>query len=226
MFVTCKLGRQPNLGCSRRGFLSPLVCALLLFVLGSLIGRAAAAEAGNATAAPVSSGPQLVISDFDGDLQPDLVSVRAGTTISGSTDYWIQFQLSATGHQSMRLVAPAGGVLIEARDVNGDHSVDLVLFTSLRQPIAVFLNNGHGVFSRVEPSGFPDVFSNPFTKLASDSNQEKDALGVPPQSRSGICRPARALTNIHSRPDSIPLSRTKSAFDSFLVFHAGRAPPA
>jgi hypothetical protein len=226
MFVTCKLDRQTNLGCGRRSLLSSLVCVLLLFVFGFLVGSAAAAEAGNATAAPVGSGPQLAISDFDGDLQPDLVRVQAGATTSGSTDYWIQLQLSAAGRQSIRLVAPAGGLLIEARDVNGDHAVDLILSTSLRQPVAIFLNDGHGSFSRVAPSVFPRAFGNLLTNWASASDQSTDAVGVPPQSRPGILQAAKLLTNIRPRADSIAHADAGFAVDSSLVSHAARAPPA
>jgi hypothetical protein len=198
----------------------------LLFVFGFLVGSAAAAEAGNATAAPVGSGPQLAISDFDGDLQPDLVRVQAGATTSGSTDYWIQLQLSAAGRQSIRLVAPAGGLLIEARDVNGDHAVDLILSTSLRQPVAIFLNDGHGSFSRVAPSAFPRAYRNPLTNWASASDQSTNAVGVPPQSRPGILRAAKTLANIRPRADSISHADAGFAVDSSLVSHAARAPPA
>jgi hypothetical protein len=226
MFVTCKLDRQTNLGCVRRSLLSPLLCALLLFVFGFVGGSASAEEARNAAVAPVGSGPQLAISDFDGDLEPDLARVEAGVTTSGSTDYWIHLQLSAAGRQSIRLVAPAGGLLIEARDVNGDHAVDLILSTSLRQPVAVFLNDGHGSFSRVAPSAFPEAFSNPLTNWASASDQATDAVGVPPQSRPGVCQTAKALANTQCHSDSIPCSGAGFALDFFLVSQAGRAPPA
>ena len=187
---------------------------------------AAAEEAQNAATPAVPLGQQLAISDFDGDLHPDLAIVQAGPTASGSTDYWIQLQLSAVGRQSIRIVAPAGGLLIEARDVNGDHAVDLILSTSLRQPVAVFLNDGHGSFSRVAPSAFPGAFGNLLTNWASASDQATDAVGTPPQSRSGIFQAANAVTNIQTRDNSTPPSRLGFALDSFLVSQAGRAPPA
>jgi hypothetical protein len=219
MFVTRKLDRRSLL---------PLlvVCSCLLLIFGFVGSSAAAQEAQKAAAAPVSLGQQLAISDFDGDLQPDLAIVQAGTTASGSTDYWIQLQLSAVGRESIRIVAPAGGLLIEARDVNGDHAVDLILSTSLRQPVAVFLNDGHGSFSRVAPSVFPGAFSNPLTNWASASDQSTDAVGVPPQSRPEILQAAKTLANIHPRAHSISHPDAGFAVDSSLVSHAGRAPPA
>jgi hypothetical protein len=217
--------RRSGLKPTRLTLLSQLVRTLLLFFV--LVGSSAAAEeAQNAAAAPVSLWQQLAISDLDGDLHPDLAIVQAGATASGSTDYWIQLQLSVIGRQSIRIVAPAGGLLIEARDVNGDHAVDLILSTSLRQPVAVFLNDGHGSFSRVTPSAFPGAFGNALTNWASVSDQAMDAVGAPPQSRPGIFQTPDALTNIRTLADSAPPSGAGCALDSFLVSHAGRAPPA
>jgi hypothetical protein len=226
MFIAFRLDRETKVGHVRRTVLSPLVCTLLLLVFGFVGGSASAEGARNAVATPVGSGPQFAISDFDGDLNPDLASVQAGLTTSGSTDYWIQLQLSAAGRQSIRLVAPAGGLLIEARDVNGDHAVDLILSTSLKQPVAIFLNDGHGSFSRVEPSVFPGAFSNPVTSWASTSNEAMEAVGVPPQSRPGILQAAKLLTNIRPRADSISRAGAGFSVDFFFVSHAGRAPPA
>ncbi len=222
--------RQPDRirasGRPRRSLFSALSCALL-FLFGFASASAAGEETRNAAApAPAPSGQQLAISDFDGDLNPDLASVQAGLTTSGGTDYWIQLQLSAAGRQSIRLVAPAGGLLIEARDVNGDHAVDLILTTSLRQPVAVFLNDGHGSFSRVAPSVFPGAFSNPLTNWASAADQATEAVGVPPQPRPGILQAAKLLANIRPRSDSISRADAGFAVDFFLVSHAGRAPPA
>ena len=222
-----KFDRRTGPRRTRRTLHNPFVWSSLLLLFGFIgAGTAAGAEARNAAAAPVGPGPQFAISDFDGDFRPDLASVQAGATTSGSTDYWIQLELSAAGRQSIRLVAPAGGLMIEARDVNGDHAVDLILSTSLRQPVAVFLNDGHGSFSRAAPSAFPEAFSKPLTNWASAFDQATDAVGIPPQSRPGVCRAARAVTNIESHSESLLCSGAGFALDSFLVSHARRAPPA
>jgi hypothetical protein len=223
--IVGKFDRRPALRSSRWTLLSSSVLTLLLLCFGFVSGSATAEEARHVLAAPVGVGSQFAISDFDGDLHPDLVSVQAGRTASGNTDYWIQLQLSAAGRQSIRLVAPAGGLLIEARDVNGDHAVDLILYTSLRQPVAIFLNDGRGSFARVAPSAFPGDFSKPLTNWASTSDQATDSVGVPPQSRSAFYRTAKALTIIQSHRDPIASSVEGFSLDSFLASHAGRAPP-
>jgi hypothetical protein len=145
----------------------------------------------------------------------------------GSTDYWIHLQLAAGGRQSIRLVAPAGGLRIEARDVNGDHAVDLVLATAwLNEPVAILLNNGHGSFSRVEPTAFPGVFSEATTKWASATEQATDAVDVPPQSQQWLCPDARVLLHVRSPARSnVPLS-AGFLFSFLLDSHAGRAPPS
>jgi hypothetical protein len=222
-----KFDRRTNPPLTRRILHRPWLSVFLLLIVGFLAGGAAAGqEAPNHSASQAASAPQLAISDFDGDFHPDLASVQAGATTSGSTDYWIELQLSAAGPQSIRLIAPSGGLQIEARDVNGDHAVDLVLTTSsLGQPVAIFLNDGHGVFSRVASSDFLEAFNKPLTNWASGCNQSSDAVGIPPQSRTSVCPAGKALLNFPLRADSNPSSRTGFFLDSFVISHAGRAPP-
>lgn len=222
--IVRKFDRRPSLRLTHRT-LPPLLSALILLFFGFVGTGAAAADAPDGAGA-VPSGSQLAISDFDGDFHPDLASVQAGVTASGSTDYWIQLQLSGAGRQSIRLVAPAGGLTIAARDVNGDHAVDLVVSTSLRQPVAVFLNDGHGSFSPVAPSAFPEAFSKPWTNWASASEQATDAVGVPRQSRPRVFQAAKAFTRIQFSAKSIASTSEGFALDSCLASPASRAPPA
>jgi hypothetical protein len=201
---------------------------LLLLLLGLLGGNAAANT--DAQKVPVNSvgpGQPFAIADLDGDVRPDLASIQAGSSTSGTTDYWIQLRLTTAGWRSIRLVAPAGGLWIEARDVNGDHAVDLVFSTAwLRRPVAILLNNGHGSFSRVEPAAFPGAFAESESNWASGSGQVTDAVGVPPQSRTQIFLQRRGLPYPKAQADFTSLS-TKGLFLSpFLTSHLGRAPPS
>jgi hypothetical protein len=178
----------------------------------------------NASAGP---GPSFAIADFDGDHRLDCATVNGGQAVSASNyEYWIELKLTAAGRQAIPVVAPFGGLAIEARDVNGDNAVDLVVTTAwLRQPVAVFLNDGHGRFSRAEPSEFPGAFDDSRGNWSSSSNQACDVIGIPPQPRSGICSDATSLPDVRGPTDSIPAFR--SAFrDFFLTAQAGRAPPS
>ncbi|MGA8221674.1 MAG: hypothetical protein WB780_08470 [Candidatus Acidiferrales bacterium] len=200
----------------------------ILFLLLGLVGGSARASGDAHGSAAASLGPsaQFAIEDFDGDLRPDIASIQAGQSGLPRTDYWIQLELSAAGRQFIRVAGPAGGLEIEARDVNGDRAIDLVLVTAWRrQPVAILLNDGHGVFSRVEPAAFPEAFGEPAVNWAGVSGQAMDAVGAPPQPGAGIGAAESARTAAASQADSIPRLSAGFLFDHFAVSHAGRAPP-
>jgi hypothetical protein len=200
---------------------------VLLVFLGFAGGNArASGDSQNSRATSVGPGLPFAIADFDGDLLPDLASIQAGANHSGCTDYRIQLQLSVVGRQSLRLVGPSGGLFIEARDVNGDHTVDLIVSTAWhRQPLAIFLNNGRGVFSRAELSAFPKAFIESNEIWASKSEQARAAIGARQNSRTWTGLAQRIQPYLQSKADPISSSRRGFRFDSFLISHAGRAPP-
>lgn len=133
---------------------------LVLFLLVGFVASCVAAAGPDVPYVPIASlgpGSSFAIADFDGDKRLDSSNVESGQLGSGSTTYSIQFHLTASRRQIIKLIAPSGGLAIEARDVNGDNIVDLVLKTAWsKQPVAVFLNDGYGSFSRAEPHQFPE----------------------------------------------------------------------
>ena len=93
----------------------------LLLLLGFAGSRAAARSGQDFHYPPVGSigpGPLFAIADFDGDNRPDLASVESERLNSFFTDYWIHLQLTASGTQSIQIIAPSGGLLIAAQDVS------------------------------------------------------------------------------------------------------------
>src|SRR5262249_46952129 len=125
-------------------------CALLLC---ASICRGTEAGVGVPQSPSVSPGLPFAVADFDGDLLPDVAAVQIGQSGFAQTDYWIQVQLSASGRQTIHVMAPSGGLQVTAKDLNGDLAPDLVLTTSWsREPVAVYLNDGHGRFTRVDPA--------------------------------------------------------------------------
>ena len=198
-----------------------------LIVLLQLFGvsRAARADLRDGPVSSLGSGQPFVIADFDGDKRPDFASIHGGQSDS-STDYWIQVQLTGSGEHSFRFDAPAGGLLIEARDVNGDHAVDLVLATAwFKKPVAILLNDGHGSFSRVEPSAFLEIFNQPGTTWGVSFYDESGAVGCPPQPSEGRCFTAKDLSQL-LRALRVQYRSAVFVADSCLSPHAGRAPPA
>jgi hypothetical protein len=199
---------------------------LLLFIVSACSGPAEAEEIQNRPAPSVGPGLTSAIADFDGDHRLDLASIEPGQSVSGTSTYWIQFQFSAAERQSVRLVAPAGGLRIEARDVNGDHAVDLIFTTAwFREPVAILLNDGHGKFSRAELTAFPGICSEPGTNLASSKRLAADAVVLPLQSRVGVDEANASPFQSRLVAGSILTSSSGFPIEPFLFFSAGRAPP-
>jgi len=174
----------------------------------------------------VGPGLTFAFADFDGDLLPDSANVQTGPNHFGHTHYCIQLQLSTSGRQSLRLIGPSGGLFVEARDVNGDHAVDLVVTTAWRkQPVAIFLNNGHGSFSRAEVSAFPRAFVHSNENWASKSEQPRAGVIAPQNSRTWTCLRPGIQAYVQSKADSITGPRRGFYSNFFLISHAGRAPP-
>lgn len=199
----------------------------LFLLLGTIAGAAAGADVSNPSTASMGPGLQFAVADFDGDHLPDLVGVQSGQGDVSRTKYWIQLQLSATGQQTISLIAPTGGLQIAARDVNGDQIPDLILSTTwLQQPVAIFINDGHGAFTRVEPAAFPEAFRESHSSWDTCTDRAADAVGVPPPSQDGACVATARLRNTASQArDSSPLRR--GFFSSpFLISQPGRAPPS
>lgn len=210
-----------------RSVISFLFLGLVFF--GILFGGATTARAfaGNPPATWLGPGLTFAIADLDGDRRPDFASIQAGQNRPDNSDYSIQIYFSQAGQQSLHLVAPVGGLLLEARDVDGDHAIDLIVSSAWRkQPVAIFLNDGHGSFSRAELAAFPRAFSEGGTNLFSASNPATDALAISPQPDAGIC-PDENHSAIDRSPARLLLA-SAAGFppDSFLTSHSGRAPPS
>jgi hypothetical protein len=204
-----------------RGFLPVILLA------GTIAGAAAAADAPRSSTVSIGPGLQFAVADFDGDHRPDLVGVQSGQSGVSRTNYWIQLQLSASGRQTILLVAPAGGLEIAARDVNGDQIPDLILTTTwLRQPVAIFINDGHGAFTRAAPGAFPEAFREPLSIWDSTSDRMPDSLGVPPSTPAGFYE--ATARSPHAVPQAGAVAQSSQGFrpSPFIVSSPGRAPPS
>ena len=207
-----------------------MLWAFLFLLFGFAgVGSAEAANIRNTRVTPAALGAQFAIADLDGDGRPDLANIEPGPTGGGGkATYWIQLQLSGSGRQPIQVVAPPGGLLIKAVDVdNGNHFIDLILTTAwFKQPVAILLNDGHGRFSRVDPAAFPDEFTSSTTTWVSSPDHAIDAIGAPPQPRPGMFREARGLLGVRPYAETISYSSLSLLSSSFLISRAGRAPPS
>jgi hypothetical protein len=204
-----------------RGFLA-------LFLLASaLAGAAAGADVPKPSTLSVGPGLPFAVADFDGDQRPDLVGVETGESGVFRTNYWIQLQLTVSGRQTISIVAPSGGLQIAARDVNGDQIPDLILTTTwLRQPVAIFINDGHGTFSRVASDAFPDAFRESQTGWDSSAHRMPDSVAVASSLRAAFNITAARSPHAERQTGAVASSRRGFLPSPFLISSPGRAPPS
>lgn len=151
--------------------------ALFFLLVGfTSVGNAGGRPSRSVAPSRLQSSHQFAIADFDSDGRPDFASVQVGPGGSRTTHYSIDFLLTAHLPQTIDLVAPAGGLELSSRDVNGDSYPDIVITTLwTNEPVAVLLNDGKGEFTRYDSNVFPDAFTNSKTRLGSQAAGIRDA---------------------------------------------------
>jgi hypothetical protein len=180
--------------------------------------------------APVDArgrGLPFAIGDFDGDLRPDIASIHPGHNGCSNGDYWVEIQLTSAARQSFRVVAPLGGLQIEARDVNGDDALDLVISTAwLRQPVSILLNDGRGHFSAVDPSAFSTKLRESGRTWAPTTGQAAQAAAISPRWRSGDASQTNRMARSRTQTSLICPASSEKHSGVFCTIHQGRAPPS
>jgi hypothetical protein len=199
----------------------------LFLLVGVLASVATAADVPRPSSISVGPGLPFAVADFDGDHRPDLVGVQGGQSGVSRTNYSIQLQLSASGRQTISIVAPAGGLQIAARDVNGDQIPDLILSTTwFRQPVAIFINDGHGTFTQVALTAFPEAFRESQTSWDSSSNRIPDSVAVPLSSRAGFFLPTARLPHAERQTSATAPPGRGFLPSPYFVSSPSRAPPS
>lgn len=176
-------------------------------------------------------GTAWTVADFDGDGQPDIVTARPEVTGSRFRHH-IEIQLSAgTGRVvSFAFDGVPSGIQVAARDVDGDHEIDLVFVTAVsHQPVSVWINDGSGEFA---PARNDRNCGAPFAALtAADSLSSSEHAGrfsfIPRQFSShsgpGVCAwPFQPPSASASLFDNGPERRNPQSYGSLR----SRAPPA
>jgi len=201
-----------------------LLCASVIF-LGT--AEAADSHTHNSGFIQRAAEPYFAIADFDGDHLPDLVTVQTGVTSASESRYWVHFRLSTGAQLSFGVTGPRGGLQLAPRDVNGDHIPDLIVSTAIvNQPVAVFLNDGHGKFSLVDPAAFAPAIQDRETFLSLATGQwTDDVVGAPTRPLLGENGEWKAFSTAKKVREAILLEsvlvlNTREHSPSF-----GRAPP-
>jgi hypothetical protein len=152
----------------------PLLIFLSLLTMFSHSGRSAVYPDHDRDFS-VQSRLQFIIADFDGDGRPDSASVQTVQTSLSGSRYLINFQLASGLRHSVPVTADVGGLRLRSMDVNNDEYPDLVVTSFWTgQPVAVFLNDRHGLFARVEPSSLPGAFVSSENSLNSKTDAPND----------------------------------------------------
>ncbi|HEY0702680.1 MAG TPA: VCBS repeat-containing protein [Candidatus Acidoferrales bacterium] len=196
---------------------------LVALLAGSRVSSARSQQLSNVPADPAVRN---AIDDFDGDYHPDQIAVQTGASEFSGTQYWIEVRLSTAAPQRIPVFSVPGGIQVVARDVNGNGHLDLVLTaSSLRRPVAILLNDGHGRFTRVDPDEFPSAFQNSGTNWESRGHTLDDYAGLPPSSRFVVVLAARKLWAAPSPVARLAPAHLVDFLSLALAPHAGRAPP-
>jgi hypothetical protein len=169
----------------------------------------------------------FAMADFTGDTHPDLATVELDGFDSASAQYVIEVQLTEGGHQSLRVTAPFGGLLVTPKDLTGDGNVDLVVRSvKSHAPIAIFLNDGYGHFFAVEPSAFTKVLQEvPSDEKFASRHFYFSATVV--SSRSYTIRyQGGSARDLQKQNGSLLSASYGAPSHLFLPFGLNRAPPA
>jgi len=200
--------------------------SLLLFAVLAPTEISQAAKYLQPSNIPAAPAVRSALDDLDGDFRPDQIAVRTGSNEFSGTQYWIDVRLSSAGRQLIPVFSLPGGIQVVARDVNGNGSLDLVLTTtSLRLPVAVLLNDGHGRFTRAEPDAFPAAFQDAGTNWQSRDHSLDDCAGLLRSWRSLFVPAASSAPVTPSLAGRIAPSNRSLFVSRTPVSHSGRAPP-
>jgi len=174
------------------------------------------------------AGNPFAVADFDGDWKPDLALVEMTSLDSRQANYAIHLQFSTAGAVSFDVSGPNGGIVVAARDVNGDDLPDLIVSSVYDQRVvAVLLNHGHGLFSRAEPTAYAGFVAEPHLWLPGREPSVGDRLTVAPSRYSFDGEQVGGMaTPVSSPADRLAKANTLVRPLAKLRASRGRSPPS
>lgn len=102
-----------------------------------------------------------VLADLNGDQNVDLATTRTGRHDANGYAQEVRVTLGALQQTSFHFQSRGATVELTARDVDGDHDGDLIVFEPLSsQPIGVWINDGTGSFHEGRLADFRKLWSD------------------------------------------------------------------
>ena len=128
-----------------------------VFLLAFAAPWASLAQPRPASIPTPSAGASWTLGDFDGDGLADLLTSSIETL--GPSGYGHRIQIrSGSGAAigaSFQVFGSTPGLTLLARDIDGDHDLDLIVTNSYsNRPIGIWINDGHGVFTQAGESSY------------------------------------------------------------------------
>lgn len=168
--------------------------------------------------------------DLDGDLRPDSIRYSLRGTEGRGYLYTVEFEMSAKRRSPAIGVHgdDAWGLQFVARDVDGDHDIDLVVTSGARgRAVDVWLNDGHGGFTSGGVASFPLSIWLPEANLIAPAPLPiRDAVLIRAGDGSTALIPTAAAHPLKSG-NALPLPAAAIRADSLQIRNAcPRAPPA
>jgi hypothetical protein len=169
----------------------------------------------------------FAIADFDGDLQPDMASIRAIRAGASTTEYSVDLKFSSGPRPAIGIRGPAGGLQITPQDVNGDQFADLVVTSVLdAQFVAILLNDGKGNFTPASASDFPAAGKRADTTLSAPGDAFREHLSLQSSRSTAGAEDSSADWRKPREMSAGGVRGSPRAACSLLAFaSAGRAPP-
>jgi len=177
--------------------------------------------------ASAQGATHFAIADFDGDLQPDMASIRATRAGAPTTEYSVDLNFSSGPRPAIGIRGPAGGLQITPQDVNGDKFADLVVTSLLdAQFVAILLNDGKGNFTPASASDFPAAGKRTNTTLLAPGDAFRERLTLQPSRSTDGAAGSSADWRKPREMSAGGLRGSPLAVGSLLALaSAGRAPP-
>jgi hypothetical protein len=174
------------------------------------------------------SGNHFAVADFDGDWKPDLALVEITSLHPRQANYAIRLQFSTAAAISFDVSGPNEGIVVAARDVNGDDLPDLIVSSAYDQRVvAILLNHGHGLFSRAEPAAYAAFVAEPDLWLHGREASVGDRLTVAALRYSFDGEQVgRTATPFSSPAEGVAAANTLVLPLTQLHVRRGRSPPA